>query len=146
MSVIAREVILGLIPHGGAMCLLDSVEHWTEAGMTCRSTRYAAADNPMRRADGSLGSACGIEIAAQAMALHGRLSAPAEGLPRPGFLVSLRDVSLAAQCLPPDTGPLTITVRRLLGDLRGASYAFTVTAGEEAWLSGRATVLFEAPP
>jgi len=145
MSVLGRARILGLIPHGGAMCLLDDVEHWDEAGITCRSARYAAADNPMRRADGSLGSACGIEIAAQAMALHGRLSAPAEGAPRPGFLVSLRDVRFRARSLPTDTGPLTITAQRLLGDARGASYAFSVMAGQEEWLSGRATVLFEAP-
>jgi predicted hotdog family 3-hydroxylacyl-ACP dehydratase len=146
MSVIERASILGLIPHGGAMCLLDDVEHWDETGITCRSIRYAASDNPMRRADGSLGAACGIEIAAQSMALHGRLSAPAEGAPRPGFLVSLRDVRLRAHMLPTDAGPLTISARRLLGDLRGASYAFTVAAGEEEWVSGRATVLFEAPP
>lgn len=145
MSGIGRETILGLIPHAGAMCLLDDVEHWDETAISCHSARYAAADNPMRRADGSLGSACGIEIASQAMALHGRLSAPAEGRPRPGFLVSLRDVRLRAQKFPPDAGPLIISARRLLGDARGASYAFTVMAGENEWLSGRATVLFEAP-
>jgi predicted hotdog family 3-hydroxylacyl-ACP dehydratase len=145
MSGLGREIILGLIPHAGAMCLLDDVEHWDDTAITCRSARYAAPDNPMRRADGSLGCACGIEIAAQAMALHGRLCAPAEGPPRPGLLVSLRDVRLRAPSFPPDAGPLTIAVRRLLGDARGASYAFTVTAGEDEWLSGRATVLFEAP-
>ena len=145
MSKIGREIILGLIPHAGAMCLLDEVEHWDEGGITCRSVRYAAAENPMRRADGSLGSACGIEIASQAMALHGRLSAPAEGQPRPGFLVSLRDVRLRAPSFPTDAGPLTISARRLMGDTRGASYVFTVMAGEDEWLSGRATVLFEAP-
>jgi predicted hotdog family 3-hydroxylacyl-ACP dehydratase len=145
MTGVGREIILGLIPHAGAMCLLDDVEHWDETGITCRSARYAAADNPMRRPDGSLGSACGIEIALQAMALHGRLSAPAESLPRPGFLVSLREVRLRASDFRPDVGPLTISARLLLGDARGASYSFTVMAGEDEWLSGRATVLFEAP-
>jgi len=127
------------------MCLLDDVLHWDEAGITCRSDRYAAADNPLRRADGSLGSAAGIEIASQAMALHGRLSAPQDGPPRPGFLVSLRDVRLRAAILAPDRGPLTIVAQRLLNDARGASYRFTVRAWEAEWLSGRATVLFEAP-
>ena len=145
MSGIGREIILGLIPHAGAMCLLDAVEHWDEAGIICRSARYAAADNPMRRADGSLGSACGIEIASQAMAVHGRLCAAAEGAPRPGFLVSLRDVRLRAPSFPTNAGPLSVSAQRLLGDERGASYAFTVMAGEDEWLSGRATVLFEAP-
>jgi predicted hotdog family 3-hydroxylacyl-ACP dehydratase len=145
MTVMRRNTILGLIPHGGAMCLLDDVLKWDGTGIICRSARYAAADNPMRRADGSLGSVCGIEIASQAMALHGRLSAPAEGPPHPGFLVSLRDVRLRASRFAPDAGPLTIVAQRLLGDTRGASYSFTVTAREDEWLSGRATVLFEAP-
>jgi predicted hotdog family 3-hydroxylacyl-ACP dehydratase len=145
MSGLGRATILTLIPHAGEMCLLDEVERWNETGITCRSARYAAAGNPMRRADGLIGTACGIEMAAQAMALHGRLSAPAEGPPRPGLLVSLRDVRLRAACFPPETGPLTIIAERLLGDERGASYAFTVTAEEAEWLSGRATVLFQAP-
>jgi predicted hotdog family 3-hydroxylacyl-ACP dehydratase len=74
-----------------------------------------------------------------------RLSAPSEGPPHPGFLVSLRDVRLRASRFPPDAGPLTISARRLLGDARGASYSFTVMAGEDEWLSGRATVLFKPP-
>lgn len=145
MSGIGRDGILALIPHAGAMCLLDHVERWDASGITCLSARYSAADNPMRRADGSLGTACGIEIAAQAMALHGRLSAPVEGAPRPGFLISLRDVRLRAASFSPNAGPVTVMARQLLGDARSASYAFTVTAGESEWLSGRATVLFEAP-
>jgi predicted hotdog family 3-hydroxylacyl-ACP dehydratase len=144
MTTMGRDAILGLIPHAGAMCLLDDVVRWDETSITCRSVRYAEADNPMRRADGRLGSVAGIEIASQAMALHGRLSAE-EGPPRPGFLVSLRDVRLRATLLPSDIGPLTIVAQRLLGDARGASYSFTVTAGEDEWLTGRATVLFEAP-
>jgi predicted hotdog family 3-hydroxylacyl-ACP dehydratase len=145
VSEMGREDILALIPHAGAMCLLDRVEHWDGSGITCLSTRYGAADNPMRRTDGSLGTACGIEIAAQAMALHGRLSAPVDGSPRPGFLVSLRDVRLRAATFSPDAGPLTVTARQLLGDARSASYAFTGATGDTEWLRGRATVQFEAP-
>ncbi len=146
MTRIERSRILQMIPHAGAMCLLDSVEAWDAAHISCLSSRYAEADNPMRRADGALGAVCGIEMAAQAMAVHGRLTAPKDGLPRPGFLVSLRDVRLRAATLPPETGPLTIIARQLMGDARGAAYAFTVAAAGDEWLSGRATVLFEAPP
>lgn len=146
MTRIAREEILALIPHAGAMCLLDTVESWDETVITCLSARYDGVDNPLRRADGSLGSACGIELAAQAMAVHGRLSADADGPPRPGFLVGLRDVRLLAATFPSDIGPLTVTARRLMGDAQGAVYAFTVVTPAEPWLSGRATVLFEAPP
>ena len=96
MTRLGRDEILTLIPHGGAMCLLDEVLDWDAAAIHCLSHRYRAPDNPLRRADGTLGSACGIEIAAQAMAVHGRLTAPAEGTPVPGYLVSLRDVRLAS--------------------------------------------------
>jgi predicted hotdog family 3-hydroxylacyl-ACP dehydratase len=146
MTRIERSRILQMIPHAGAMCLLDSVEAWDTAHISCLSSRYPEADNPMRRPDGALGAVCGIEMAAQAMAVHGRLAAAEDGRPRPGFLVSLRDVRLRAATLPPGTGALTITARQLMGDTRGAAYAFTVAAAGDEWLSGRATVLFEAPP
>ena len=138
-----RETILGLIPHGGSMCLLDEVLEWDAESVRCLSHRFAAPDNPLRRADGTLGTACGIEIAAQAMALHGRLTAPSGGPPIPGYLVSLRDVNLATPTLD-STGPLTISATRLLGDAGSASYAFTITGEGADLLTGRATVLFGA--
>lgn len=144
MSGILREQILGMIPHAGAMCLLDEVLDWDAASVRCLSRCYCAADNPLRRADGTLGTACGIEIAAQAMAVHGRLTAPEGGAPVPGYLVSLRDVRLAAPLLDDAAGPLLIEARLLMGDGAGASYEFAVTCQGAPWLSGRATVLFGA--
>jgi predicted hotdog family 3-hydroxylacyl-ACP dehydratase len=143
MNRLGRNDILTMIPHAGAMCLLDEVLDWDEASVRCLSQRFAAPDNPLRRTDGTLGAACGIEIAAQAMALHGRLTAPADGRPIPGYLVSLRDVHLSRPALD-IAGPLTISATRLLGDTGSASYSFTVTAQDAALLSGRATVLFGA--
>jgi predicted hotdog family 3-hydroxylacyl-ACP dehydratase len=140
---IGRDKILGLIPHAGSMCLLDEVLAWDTDSVRCLSHRFAAPDNPLRRADGTLGTASGIEIAAQAMALHGRLTAPADGPPIPGYLVSLRDVHLATPTLD-NTGPLTISATRLLGDAGSASYAFTITSEGLDLLNGRATVLFGA--
>lgn len=138
-----RDDILAMIPHAGSMCLLDEVLDWGPDKIRCLSHRFAQADNPLRRPDGTLGTACGIEIAAQAMAVHGRLTAPAGGVPIPGYLVSLRDVRLITPNL--DTpGPLTITATRLLGDTSGASYNFSVTDPLTELLNGRATVLFGA--
>ena len=142
MMRLSRDAILALIPHGGAMCLLDEVLDWDAAAIHCLSDRYRATDNPLRRADGTLGSACGIEIAAQAMAVHGRLTAPAEGMPVPGYLVSLRDVHLSGPRLDTAAGALTVRATRLMGDARGATYGFSVIDREIEMLSGRATVLF----
>jgi len=145
MSRLDRSKILAMIPHAGAMCLLDEVLDWDATSVRCLSQRFAAPDNPLRRADGTFGTACGIEIAAQAMAVHGRLTAPADGKPVPGYLVSLRDVRLARPSLD-GAGPLTISATRLLGDAGGASYRFAVADQSEELLTGRATVLFGAMP
>ena len=146
MNILAREAILGLVPHAGAMCLLDSAQGWDETTISCTSSRYAQPDNPLRRADGTLGAACLIEIASQAMALHGRLCAPNNVSPRPGFLVSLRDVTLHIATLDASHGKLTINARQILGDARSASYEFCVDATGNILVEGRAMVLFEIHP
>src|ERR1700688_1204625 len=71
-----RAWIESRIPHHGRMCLLDEVIAWSDARVSCRSGTHREADNPLR-ADGKLGIACGIEYAAQAMAVHGALLAGA---------------------------------------------------------------------
>jgi predicted hotdog family 3-hydroxylacyl-ACP dehydratase len=145
MSIIERDEILTMIPHAGAMCLLDAVLDWNEHSVRCLSRRYRQQDNPLRRADGVLGAACGIEIAAQAMAVQGRLASGADGRPSGGgYLASLRDVRLHVSRLEAVDGDLIIEAERLMGDARGASYRFTLTAKGIELLSGRATVLFGA--
>ncbi len=61
------------IPHHGRMCLLDEVIEWNAEHIRCRSGTHRMADHPLR-SHGRLGSACGIEYAAQAMAVHGALA------------------------------------------------------------------------
>ena len=147
MNSFGRPQILMMIPHAGAMCLLDEVQDWGTDWVRCLSHRYADQDNPLRRPDGTLGAACGIEIAAQAMAVHGRLSAkPEAGSPVPGYLVSLREVRLAGPCLDAAAGPLVIEAKLLARNDGGAFYDFTVAARDTKLLSGRATVLFGANP
>jgi predicted hotdog family 3-hydroxylacyl-ACP dehydratase len=139
MREIGRAEILRLIPHAGEMCLLDAIVFWDARFLRGRSMRSGSARNPLRRADGSLGIACGIEIAGQAMAAHGRLIAGTGAPPRPGMLVSLRDVELSAGSL--DGGEVLVEVERLLGDARGAGYGFRVSNPARTLLAGRATVL-----
>lgn len=132
-----REMIATLIPHSGAMCLLDGVLFWDAASLRCVSWRYTKADNPLRRPDGTLGMACAIELAGQAMALHGGLAA---GKPEQGFLVSLRDVRLAGGQLDSAEGELIIEAALLMGDATGATYRFIVSREGAELVSGRATV------
>jgi len=144
MSMFDRQSILGMIPHSGSMCLLDDVLDWDEASIRCQSRRYRDKNNPMRRPNGELGTACGIELAAQAMAVHCRLLAESEGPPQRGFLVSLRDTELCTSRLDEIAGDLVIDAKRLVGDAISAVYQFELTVHGFKLLGGRATVLLEA--
>ncbi|MFK7978150.1 MAG: hypothetical protein AB8C02_18600, partial [Halioglobus sp.] len=67
-----RRAISAMIPHDGAMCLLDAVEHWDQDTITCYSTSHHAADNPLRE-NGTLACITLVEYAAQAAAVHAGL-------------------------------------------------------------------------
>jgi predicted hotdog family 3-hydroxylacyl-ACP dehydratase len=140
---LAREDIAALIPHSGAMCLLDGVIDWDRDKVRCVSARHRATDNPLRRA-GMLGGLSGIEFAAQAMALHGRLAAAGGERPPAGFLVSLRDVVCRAPRLDNIEGDLVISAERLAGDERKALYRFDVEGDGAVLLDGRAAVILAA--
>jgi predicted hotdog family 3-hydroxylacyl-ACP dehydratase len=143
---IDRERIAALIPHAGAMCLLDRVLHWDQESIRCLSLRHRAADNPLRRA-GRLAAICGIEFAAQAMAVHGRLAGGLEDGPRGGYLASLREVTCRQARLDLLEGELVIDARRLTGDERQAIYHFALGCAGLEVLSGRAAVVLDfAPP
>ena len=142
---LAREDIAALIPHAGAMCLLDGVIDWDRESVRCVSAHHRATDNPLRRAD-MLGGLSGIELAAQAMALHGRLAATGGERPQAGYLVSLRDVICRVPRLDRIDGDLVISAERLAGDEREALYRFAVEGGGAVLLEGRAAVILTASP
>lgn len=136
---IDRGRIAAMIPHAGTMCLLDAVVRWDATSIRCLTRCHRRADNPLRRPDGALGAVCGVEIAAQAMALHGRLIADRVDPPVPGYLASVRDVRLRVACLDQVADELVVDAELLMEGARGASYRFVVGAD---LLSGRATVMF----
>ena len=140
---IDQDRIRELIPHAGAMCLLDRVEAWDATRIRCRSDSHQRGDNPLRHA-GRLRAICGVEYAAQAMALHGALCAG--GRPRAGLLVSLRDVICAVAELDEEPGELIVEAERLLGDEDRMIYAFRLHSAERELLRGRATVVLDAAP
>lgn len=143
MTVIGREQIATMIPHAGAMCLLDAVLAWDANVVCCLTRHHRSDDNPLRRPDGVLGAVCGLEIAAQAMAVHGRLIAGTGGAAAQGYLASVRDLRLRTPRLDTIDGDLIVHAERLMGDLRGASYRFELVSDGMELLSGRATVLLD---
>jgi predicted hotdog family 3-hydroxylacyl-ACP dehydratase len=138
-----RPAIAALIPHEGAMCLLDEVLAWDANRITCRAGSHRALGHPMA-VDGRLGASAGIEYACQAMAAHGRLAAPAGAAPAAGFLASVRDVSFAVDRLDQLQADLLITAEKLLGEAGRVIYGFSLTCGGAPVMQGRAAVLLHS--
>jgi predicted hotdog family 3-hydroxylacyl-ACP dehydratase len=131
------------IPHQGSMCLLDFVTQWDGTTIVCTASSHRAPDNPLR-ANGRLGAACGVEYAAQAMAVHGSLLAQSNSAPRVGYLASVRSVELLVPRLDDLASDLTITAERITGDANNILYRFTVAADGQTLLTGRAAVVLDA--
>jgi len=140
---LTRAEIAGLIPHAGAMCLLDGVVSWDENRIRCVSRSHLDTGNPLR-AEGRLPAVCGIEYAAQAMAVHGGLAGKTRGRPRAGFLASVRDVVCRRDRLDDLDGGLLVEAVRVLGDEARVIYEFRLWVGETEVLSGRAAVVLDA--
>jgi predicted hotdog family 3-hydroxylacyl-ACP dehydratase len=138
-----RTAIAGLIPHAGAMCLLDEVIAWDATTIKCRTASHRESDNPLARG-GGLATICGIEYAAQAMAVHGRLANTIGLRPAAGFLASVREVRCEVERLDLLRGDLVITAERLLGDTARVIYRFALVCGETPVISGRAAVVLKA--
>jgi predicted hotdog family 3-hydroxylacyl-ACP dehydratase len=138
-----RHWIATHIPHAGSMCLLDEVLNWDVTHIECRSATHRAADNPLR-VHGRLGSACGIEYAAQAMALHGALVARRTSAPAAGYLAGVRTVVLHVERLDDIQNDLLVSGVRMHGDEAVVMYQFSVRDAARALLTGRATIVLDA--
>jgi predicted hotdog family 3-hydroxylacyl-ACP dehydratase len=125
------------------MCLLDGVAQWDAAHIRCISRSHLDAANPLR-AGGQLPALCGIEYAAQAMAVHGGLAGNIGGRPRAGYLVGLRDIICRRTRLDEVDGDLIVDAEQLMGDESRVIYQFTLRVGADEVLSGRATVVLDA--
>lgn len=134
--------IASRIPHKHRMCLLDGVVEWDQVRVVCRATSHRDRDNPLR-AHGRLGAACGIEYAAQVMAVHGALLATDGAPPRIGYLTSVREVTLHASRLDDVMADLEIEALRHAGDGNNIVYRFTVRADHRELLCGRAAVVLD---
>lgn len=144
-----HDEIAALIPHAGRMVLLDTVLDWDDDHIVCQSTMHQDRANPLYVA-GQLSSVCGIEFAAQAMAVHGGLvmkshDVGASDKPRAGFLASVRDVRMDVARLDDVKGVITIEAEREAGDARNVLYRFALRSGDTMLVSGRATVVLQMP-
>jgi len=143
---LARAAIESRIPHSGRMCLLDEVLAWDSVRISCRSRAHRTPDHPLASSTG-LGAATAIELAAQAMAVHGALLSEERTIAmQAGRLAAVREVELLVDRLDYLADDLIIDCERLAGDERSALYEFAVTAGACPVLRGRATIALDPPP
>jgi predicted hotdog family 3-hydroxylacyl-ACP dehydratase len=137
-----RAGLAALIPHAGAMCLLDGVLAWDRTRIVCVASSHLSADNPLA-ADGRLEAVCGVEYAAQAMAVHGGLVGGGRR-PAAGYLASVRAVTCSVERLDRLEGALLVTAELLIGDAGRVIYRFELTCNDKPVMSGRAAVVMDA--
>jgi predicted hotdog family 3-hydroxylacyl-ACP dehydratase len=132
------------IPHQGRMCLLDEVLEWSADSICCQSESHRREDNALR-AHGRLGIACGVEYAAQAMAVHGALRAASSSQDyRGGLLASVRGLTMHVDRLDDIAGALLARATLVSGDSTMVLYEFSLGDSNRVLLTGRATIAFAA--
>ncbi|MBA3614354.1 MAG: 3-hydroxylacyl-ACP dehydratase [Nitrospirales bacterium] len=140
MSALSRVELSRFLPHGESMCLLSSVEYWDESSIVCESTTHREPHNPLFK-NGKLDSICGVEYAAQAMAVHTGLTTFPTLLKGPlGFLGGIRDLKMAVSRLDQCPGNLVVRATLLLGQQTRFMYAFSMTSETVLLLAGRASI------
>jgi predicted hotdog family 3-hydroxylacyl-ACP dehydratase len=140
-----RAWIAAHLPHRGSMCLLDEVLGWNDDQVRCLTRSHRALDNPLR-ARGRLAAVCGIEFAAQAIAIHAALLAP--DLPvagRTGYLAAVRRVVLNRAWLDDIGEDLIASADRIGGDESSLLYDFQLSAGSRSLIGGRAALIINPP-
>ena len=140
--MLSRDAIAALIPHKGVMCLLDEVVGYDENSIACVALNHTDTAHPLRE-EGILPAVCGIEYAAQAMAVHGALMG-GEGA-SPGVLAAVRDVAMQVDRLDNISAQLTIVAHKLWGDETRLLYEFKITAEDREIMRGRAAVVLTKP-
>lgn len=143
MPILTKAELCRLIPHQGTMCLLDRVEQWDATSITGAASSHLDPTNPLRRQD-QLEAICGLEYAAQAMAVHvGLLAEPGERQQMVGYLGGVKNLVLRVCRLDEVRDELTIHATRLVGQAGSFMYAFRVSAGRQELLDGRASIFIK---
>ncbi|WP_018876109.1 hypothetical protein [Thioalkalivibrio sp. ALE31] len=136
-----HEAICRLLPHAGAMCLLDTVEAWSDTTIHCRAESHRDPANPLR-GEAGLHALAALEYGAQGMAVHGALLADS-GPARAGYLAAVRDLQLQTRRLDSLGAALEIHADCILSDRNSSIYDLRVSADAQPVLSARATVILQ---
>ncbi len=135
-----QKEIESLIPHSGTMSLLNKVLNWDSEHIICLANSHRNKHNPLKNR-GVLSSVCGVEYAAQAMAVHGAItqSGPNKG-PRLGYLAAIKNLELLVDSLDDIESDLMIEAKLLMRDTTFLMYQFRIFSEDQNHISGRATI------
>jgi predicted hotdog family 3-hydroxylacyl-ACP dehydratase len=143
MLTITKAAFCRLIPHHGSMCLLDKVEQWDDNGLVCTTASHRDMANPLRRGN-QLDAICGLEYAAQAMAVHvGLLEQGKERRLTAGYLGAVKNLMLHATRLDDVKEDMRVQATRLVGETGSFIYVFRVSVEQRALLDGRASIFLK---
>lgn len=135
------------LPHGDDMRLLDRVVHFDADSIRCMANSHRDRENPMR-IDNSLPILCGLEYAAQALALHGVLVAsrsPDIVLNRDQiFIVMVKGVSCRVDRLDVYDAELQVNGRIVFRQNAAAVYDFSLEADGDILIEGQVGLM--SPP
>lgn len=144
MPALTNEQIAPLLPHGGSMRLLESVEAWDETAIRCKAVTHRDPNHPLR-SRGRLSAAAGLEYAAQAMGVHvGLCDRDRRTAGRIGYVGSVRDVTFAVDRLDDTVFDLIVDATRVAEGDQSFMYRFTVALGDQAVIEGRASIFIKA--
>ena len=129
-----------LVPHAGAMCLLERIVSANDTEIVCATFSHRSLTNPLRN-DGRLAALHLAEYGAQTMAVHGGLQSVGE-VARGGMLVAIRDLQLRVERLDDLAAELQVRAVKLVANAGGRIYSFSARAGEAELASGRVSVMF----
>ncbi|HXA46154.1 MAG TPA: 3-hydroxylacyl-ACP dehydratase [Burkholderiaceae bacterium] len=140
-----RIEIASLIPHKDAMCLLDEIVFWNDLYIRCTTASHRNPANPLRGPSGLL-SVCGIEYAAQAIAVHGgllqRQSAGFQA-PSSGYLANAKDVRWTVDRLDDIASDLLVEAEQMISEGGRSIYAFNLSSDGRLLMQGRVAVVLE---
>ena len=138
---ITHSDICHMLPHAGAMCLLDEVMAWDDKRITCLATTHLDKHNPLRNANG-LPVIALLEYGAQAMAVHACLYAQQSGQKlEEGYLAALREVKFTSEYLPDTEDKLEICAEQLFASEGNLAYLLSVSLAGVELIAGRATAV-----
>ncbi|MBT4835815.1 MAG: 3-hydroxylacyl-ACP dehydratase [Methylococcales bacterium] len=129
-----------LIPHSKEMVLLDQVIDYDEHQIIVTTQSHLNKNNPLRFND-QLSATCGVEYAAQSMALHSSLinQHSSNEIPK-GYLAAVRKLQLTVQRLDQIEGKLEIKSEKIAIDTKMLIYTFQLSAKQALLVEGQISI------